>query len=122
MYKISVETNFSAAHKLINYQGDCERTHGHNWTVKAQIATKNLDSIGLGYDFKKLKYHLNEIIKKFDHQFLNKIHPFNKLNPSSENLAKYVFDSLKEILPSNIQVISVEIKESEKCAVIYSED
>lgn len=122
MYKISVKTNFSAAHKLMGYQGNCERTHGHNWTVKAQIATKELDSIGIGYDFRKLKRHLDEIIGKFDHQYLNEIPPFNQSNPTSENLANYIFLSLKNILPSESQVVSVEVKESEKCSVIYSED
>ena len=122
MYKISVEITFSAAHKLTGYQGKCERIHGHNWTVKAQVATPELDSIGIGYDFKDLRHHLKRIIKKFDHRLLNKISPFDKLNPTCENLASYIFHALNEMLPPKIQVLSIEIKESEKQSVIYSED
>ena len=122
MYKISVETKFAAAHRLLGYQGNCERIHGHNWIVKAQIASTELDPIGMAYDFKELGQHVNSIIEKFDHQFLNEIHPFDKINPSSENLANYIFQSLKDILPSNLKVIFVEIKESDKYSAIYSED
>ena len=122
MYKISVETKFAAAHKLLNYEGDCVRIHGHNWVIKAQIAVQKLDSIGIGYDFKKLKQHLNNVIKKFDHQLLNEIPPFDEINPSSENLANYIFHSLKDKLAPDIKMISVEVKESEKYSVIYSDE
>lgn len=121
MYKVSVTTKFSAAHRLIDYDGPCENLHGHNWAVKAVVGTKKLDDIGLAYDFKKLKSHLNETIERFDHQFLNEIAPFDTLNPTSENIAQYIFQSLTKKLPSNLKVVSVEVGESERYKAIYEE-
>ena len=121
MYKISATTNFAAAHRLRGYEGACENLHGHNWIVKATLGTNELDDIGIAYDFKYLKKNLNEIINQFDHQFLNEIPPFDKINPTSENMAKLIFDSLKEKLPKHIKVVSVEVSESEKYKAIYEE-
>ena len=122
MYKISVETNFAAAHKIAGYQGECENIHGHNWIVTARIATNELNSIGIAYDFKDLKQNLDHIVLQFDHQLLNEIAPFNRLNPTSENIARFIFDELIKILPPKIKLLSVEVKESNKYSVIYSDD
>jgi len=121
MYKISVTTKFAAAHRLRDYEGPCENLHGHNWIVKAIIGTEQLDDIGIAYDFKKLKNHLNEIIEQFDHQFLNEVDPFDKLNPTSENIARFIFKSLSIKLPAHISVVSIEVGESEKYKASYEE-
>ncbi|UCE06508.1 MAG: 6-carboxytetrahydropterin synthase QueD [bacterium] len=121
MFKISVTTKFAAAHKLRGYEGPCENLHGHNWQIKATIGIDELDDIGIAYDFKKLKKYLNEIIERFDHQFLNDVAPFDQLNPTSENLAKYIFHSLTEKLPSHIKVVSIEVGESDQYKAIYEE-
>jgi len=121
MYKVSATLTFAAAHSLRGYEGACENLHGHNWVVTATLGTDKLDDVGIAYDFKDLKQNLNEIINKFDHQFLNEIEPFDKLNPTSENLAKYIFDSLAEKLPEHIWVVSIEVGESEKYSASYEE-
>ncbi len=121
MYKISVTIKFAAAHKLHGYEGPCENLHGHNWIIKAVVGTDKLDSIGIAYDFKKLKHQINEIIDQFDHKFLNEIKPFDELNPTSENIAKYIFVTLAKKLPSHIKVISVEVGESEQYKASYEE-
>ena len=122
MYIMSVTTLFSAAHHLRGYAGDCSRMHGHSWKVTAKVRASLLDDIGLAYDFREMKTKLNEIVKQFDHQLLNDIPPFDVLNPSSENLAKFFYDSLKQSIPPEVTLMSVEIKESDSCAVIYIED
>jgi len=122
MYQISVETKFSAAHQLKGYRGNCEHIHGHNWVVIARISTPKLDEIGLAFDFKVLQHLLNTVVYELDHQFLNKIKPFKKMNPSSENIARYIFESLKERLPSDILLLSIEVKESDKFSVTYSDE
>ena len=120
MYKVSVTAKFAAAHRLRGYEGACENLHGHNWLVRAIIGTNHLDKTGIAYDFKKLNQKLKQIIDQFDHQFLNDIPPFDsKLNPTSENLAKFIFDALEEKLPSNLKVVSIEVSESEKYVAIY---
>ena len=122
MYRIIVKTNFAAAHRLRDYPGNCERLHGHNWTVKAEIGARELDSLGIAYDFRSLKKNLQDIIDPFDHRLLNDVPPFDQLNPTSENLAKYIFHSLQQVLPPKIRVLAVEVGESEKCSVVYTED
>jgi 6-pyruvoyltetrahydropterin/6-carboxytetrahydropterin synthase len=121
VYKVSVTTSFAAAHRLREYEGPCENLHGHNWLVKAQIGTEELDAIGIAYDFKKLKKHLHEIIDQFDHKLLNDISPFDKLNPTSENLARHIFQSLAEKIPPRLKVMAVEVGESEHYTAAYEE-
>lgn len=122
MYKISATTKFAAAHSLRGYEGACEKLHGHNWSVKAILGTDELDEVGIAYDFKLLKKDLNEIVDLYDHEFLNEIPPFDKqLNPTSENLAKYIFEQLAKKLPDHIRVISIEVGESDKYKAIYEE-
>ena len=119
MFKISVTTHFAAAHNLRGYEGPCEKLHGHNWSIKATVGTDRLDSIGMAYDFKKLKSHLKEIVERLDHQFINEVTPFDQLNPTSENIARYIFESLAIKLPATVSVISVEVGESERNVASY---
>ena len=122
MYKITAKTSFAAAHRLREYEGACENLHGHNWLVKATIGAEELDNLGMVYDFKLLKKDLNEIMDLFDHQFINQVPPFDKeLNPTSENIARYIFELLSKKLPARLRVVSVEVGESEKYAAIYEE-
>ncbi|MBN1306470.1 MAG: 6-carboxytetrahydropterin synthase QueD [Chitinispirillaceae bacterium] len=98
MYEITTETLFSAAHRLKNYRGPCENVHGHNWLVRATVKCPTLDECGIGIDFKTLKEKLKEIVGRFDHQDLNAALDESGMNPSSENIARYVFERLRESL------------------------
>lgn len=119
MFKISVTTKFAAAHQLRGYEGPCENLHGHNWVIKAMVGADRLDDIGMVYDFKKLKNNLNEIVERFDHQFLNEVKPFDEINPTSENVAKHIFESLAKKLPPGIKVIAIDVGESEQYVSSY---
>ena len=121
MYKVSATLTFAAAHSLRGYDGACENLHGHNWVVTATLGTDVLDEVGIAFDFKNLKRDLNEIVDRFDHQFLNEVKPFNKINATSENMAKFIFDTLGQKLPQHVKVVSVEVGESEKYKAIYEE-
>jgi len=121
VYKISIKTKFAAAHRLREYEGACENLHGHNWIVQAQVGVEKLNNIGIAYDFKLLKADVNDIVDRLDHQFLNEIEPFDKINPTSENVAKFIFDSLQSKLPSHLKVMSVSVGESENYTSIYEE-
>ncbi len=122
MFIMTVSTSFSSAHQLRGYAGDCSRMHGHSWKVTAKIGASQLDDIGLAYDFREIKVQLKEIVSRFDHQLINEIPPFDNLNPTSENLAKFFYDSLKQSIPQKVMLMSMEIKESDSCAVTYIED
>jgi 6-pyruvoyltetrahydropterin/6-carboxytetrahydropterin synthase len=96
VYSLKVESNFSSAHNLRQYKGKCESLHGHNWKIEAIAESENLDKTGMVMDFKLIKSELNIILEKLDHKYLNKIKPFEKINPTSENIARFIYESLKK--------------------------
>ena len=101
MYELSIEDYFSAAHNLKDYNGDCEHLHGHNWKVRIIVRTENLDSTGLGIDFRDLRKILKEVLAIFDHKHLNDLESFQEENPSTENISRFIYMSLKEKLKSH---------------------
>lgn len=121
MYKTFVDTNFSAAHQLRNYKGSCGDLHGHTWKVRVEVETDRLDGIGMTLDFKDLKKTADSVIGRFDHRCLNQISPFDKENPTAENIAKYVYVEMKELLPDKIEIVEVIVWESANYGVKYSE-
>ncbi|MBN1575280.1 MAG: 6-carboxytetrahydropterin synthase QueD [Chitinispirillaceae bacterium] len=122
MYEITSETNFSAAHRLKNYHGPCENVHGHNWLVRATVKCLVLDECGIGIDFKVLKTKLNEIVGRFDHQDLNAVLKESDMNPSSENIARHVFERLRESLQGRQGSVSrVEVFETPGNGAAYYE-
>ncbi|ORJ63617.1 6-carboxytetrahydropterin synthase QueD [Geothermobacter hydrogeniphilus] len=123
MYRLTIQTQFAAAHNLVNYQGDCENLHGHNWKVEVRVAARELDKSGLGIDFKVLKRQTNAVLDGLDHKYLNKLEPFLDLSPSSENIARYLFEQLGEVLNTdNVTVEQVNVWESDNACASYSLD
>ena len=120
MYKISVEQHFDAAHFLRDYQGKCENLHGHRFKVVVTVEAGELNDIGLAYDFTELKRQLADVLASFDHTCLNDNPPFNKINPSSENIAVTIYNSLKSQIPDKITISEVEVWESPQSHVTYS--
>jgi 6-pyruvoyltetrahydropterin/6-carboxytetrahydropterin synthase len=98
MFEVNVEADFSSGHYLRNYKGKCENPHGHNYKVSVTLVGAELDPSGLLLDFKLLKQVLRPVIDRIDHQMLNDLEPFNVLNPSAENIAKYFYDQTSEQL------------------------
>lgn len=117
MYSIKVEADFSAAHNLRGYKGRCEDLHGHNWKVEVIISSKRLDKIGMVMDFKALKAKLYDVLDELDHKYLNNVAFFKKVNPTSENISKYIFDKL---VGRGLKPASVTVWESEKCCATYN--
>jgi 6-pyruvoyltetrahydropterin/6-carboxytetrahydropterin synthase len=123
MYEIAVEMDFDAAHSLRGYKGKCEALHGHRFKVVATVKGNKLDEIGLAYDFTLLKKYLGKILAKYDHTNLNDVPPFNRINPSSENIAATVFNELKEKLAGAPVIIdNIEVWESPHSRVTYRPD
>jgi 6-pyruvoyltetrahydropterin/6-carboxytetrahydropterin synthase len=121
VYRISVEQHFDAAHALRGYKGKCEALHGHRFKVVAKIEASGLNDIGLAYDFVELKARLADVVSRFDHANLNDIPPFDKTNPSSENIASTVYKELKSRLAGEkVSLAVVEVWESPENMVSYS--
>jgi 6-pyruvoyltetrahydropterin/6-carboxytetrahydropterin synthase len=123
MFELMVETCFSSAHQLRGYGGVCEKLHGHNWKVQVHVMAEKLNDIDIAIDFHELKELTDEVVAPLDHGFLNDIFPFTEKNPSSENIAKWIYDSLKKKLnDGNIHLSAVTVWESENTSAAYFED
>ncbi|MDI6745285.1 MAG: 6-carboxytetrahydropterin synthase QueD [Thermodesulfovibrionales bacterium] len=123
MFELMVDTTFAAAHQLRGYKGKCEQMHGHNWKVQVHVVAEKLNEIDVAIDFHDLKELLNEVIAPLDHSFLNDIFPFTEKNPSSENIAKWIYDSLnKKLSDEHVQVSAVTVWESETASATYYEN
>ena len=122
MFELKIVTDFASAHSLRNYPGDCARLHGHNWQVEVSVCSKVLDENGIAIDFREIKKQTKLVIKRLDHQYLNEIKPFDVLNPTAENIAKYFFDEVGILINNeDIKVMQVLIWETPRSAVTYSE-
>lgn len=122
MYRLKIVTSFAAAHNLLNYQGDCENLHGHNWKVEVIVGAKELDKAGLGIDFKVLKARTKELLGILDHRYLNELECFTGQSPSSENISRFLYHELSKVLnDDNVTVEMITVWESDNAAASYYE-
>jgi len=122
MFEVSVDATFAAAHRLRGYQGKCEQLHGHNYRVRLVVAGEQLDEVGLLQDFTALKRVLRGIVDKLDHQYLNELPPFDKMNPSAENLARFIHDETAKQLAGQLgeaSLAGVTVWETETASATY---
>ncbi len=120
MYELKVITEFAAAHRLRNFRGKCEKLHGHNWRIEVGLTGEKLNNAGLLIDFKEVKEATNSILEELDHSFLNDLPQFKDQNPSSENIAAYIFEKLSSKLNNNqIKVNRVTAWESDSTSASY---
>ena len=114
MYYSAITATFSAAHALRNYQGKCERLHGHNWKIEVLTGTETLDKAGMGLDFTVLRERLGAVLAALDHRFLNDLEPFQACSPSSEVIARHIFERVAPGLDDGrVRLIAVKVWESE---------
>ena len=118
MFRLRIEAEFDSAHKIVGYEGKCKNLHGHTWKVEVFVLGKNLDKIGILVDYGILKQKLKEITEKLDHTYLNDAKEIG--NPTSENIAKYIFENLK-ILPKNVILEKIRVWESPRSWCEYFE-
>ena len=116
MFEIRVTGEFSAAHNLRGYRGRCEELHGHNWKVEVIVLGEKLDKTGMLMDFKQLKMRLNKVLDRLDHKYISRLSYFKKSNPTSENISKYIYGSLKAQIPG---LKSVTVWESDNSSASY---
>jgi 6-pyruvoyltetrahydropterin/6-carboxytetrahydropterin synthase len=120
MYEVTIIKSFSAAHVLAEIGGKCEELHGHNFKVEMTVAASDLNKSGLLIDFRVVKKWLAEILEDIDHKYLNTLSPFTGINPSAENIAKYISEKMEsEAKKASVKVIKVKVWESENASVTY---
>lgn len=123
MYTLTVETKFASAHQLREYKGKCENLHGHSWKVQVVVTAQSLNQLGLAMDFTDLKRLTNEIVNSLDHVCLNDLPPFADINPSSENISRWIFESLKnKVAVYSVTLKAVTVWESETASATYTEE
>lgn len=121
MFEITIEETFAAGHALRNYRGKCENVHGHNYRCQVQVEGEDLDEIGLLVDFVELKKVVHSVLDRMDHQWLNDWPPFDKLNPSAENMAKFIYDEVSSALTQRrgVKLGWVRLWETDTSSAIY---
>ncbi len=120
MYELKIVSQLAAAHQLREYGGKCERLHGHNWKIEVYVTGKQLGDDGLLIDFRVIKDATKKILDELDHRFLNEVEYFKDINPSSENMARYIYDYLGKHLNSDtVRISKVSAWESDSACATY---
>src|SRR3990172_3042573 len=120
MFEISVEYSFAAGHALRGYKGKCENVHGHNYKVQVTVAGEQLNASGLLVDFVDLRAAIQSIVDRLDHRFLNDLAPFDQLNPSAENLARYMCEELQpQVKEQAVRIQSVTVWETDTTSATF---
>jgi 6-pyruvoyltetrahydropterin/6-carboxytetrahydropterin synthase len=123
MYELKIVTQFAAAHHLRAFKGKCEQLHGHNWKVEVYLRASQPDEIGLVKDFGEIKAVTQEVLQRLDHTYLNDQAYFQQENPSSENIARYLFRELSRLLDdSRTRTSKVTVWESDTACASYWEE
>lgn len=123
MYEIEITTNFSAAHRLRDYNGKCERLHGHNYRVIVSARANSLGPGGMVIDFGVLKAAASKAVERLDHTYLNDVEPFDRLEPSAENIAAHLFEEVSKQLNEKANMLySVSIWESDTSRATFRQD
>ena len=121
-YTLKIVTDFASAHTLRDYPGACSRLHGHNWKVEVEVQATQLDNVGMGIDFKDVKKATRQVTDELDHYYLNEIPPFDRVNPTAENIASYIYQTVSELLNNErIKVKAVTLWETERACVRYEQ-
>ena len=123
IFEVYVKSHFSAAHSLEGYPGDCAHIHGHNWMVEVFVKCEQLDKIGIGIDFRDIKQAVKEVIQGLDHFNLNDLPAFEDVNPTSENIAKFLYQELaKQLNSDGVKVSKVKVSETPGAGAFYWEE
>ena len=123
VWRLTVRLDFSAAHQLENYGGKCERLHGHNFGVEVSVIGTELDEkVEYLIDFKELKGLVKEVLESLDHRVLNETAAFAQRNPSSENIARHVYQEVGRRLPPRVRMDAVSISEKDSSVATYYEE
>ena len=122
MYELEISRVISCAHRLIGYRDECCNLHGHNYRITVVLRARELDAIGIAFDFKKLKAATDSALDGYDHACLNDLADFQSVNPTSENIARVLYRKLAaSVNDGNVSVYGVKVAESDTSSAMYFE-
>ncbi len=120
MFELKVRDHIAAAHYLRGYEGPCKELHGHTWQIEITVMSENLNDMGLVVDFKDIKKRLKSFLDQLDHVCLNDLPAFDEENPTTENIAKFIYQNFaKDLKPLTLK--SVQVWESDTASITYYE-
>ena len=126
MYEVQKSAEFSAAHALRDYEGPCARNHGHNYRIEIVVRGETLDGQRLLIDFSELDRILAPLVARLDHQNLNEIPPFDRVNPTAEAIAEWFYRGMAEPVAKatdgRARLRAVRLWETPDSWVVYFED
>jgi 6-pyruvoyltetrahydropterin/6-carboxytetrahydropterin synthase len=121
-YTIFKDFEFAAAHAIRGHTGGCQNLHGHNYKVRVHVSARELDRLGMVIDFADLKTAVSEVAGRFDHQVINDIPPFDRINTTAERIAGFLYREMAERMPERVTVERVEVWETPTSCAVYEED
>lgn len=122
-WRLTITQDFSAAHQLRNYGGKCEHLHGHNFGVEVVVEGEKLDEkVQYLVDFKEIKRRTKRVLEKLDHKHLNDVECFTEINPSSENIAMFIYKELVDTMPDTVSLAEVSVSEKDSSKATYWEE
>ncbi len=116
-FAITTTRTFAAAHQLRLYDRSLEPLHGHNWKVKVTVSAARLDGMGVVMDFHELERRLGKVIDPMHNRHLNELPAFKSMNPSAENVAMHIAQTLD--LPMGVKLESVEVWETCENSAVF---
>lgn len=119
MFYVQIEGWFESAHSLRNYDGKCKNIHGHNFKVVVSLKSPTLDDRGMVVDFLDIEKELKKITERLDHKYLNEVEPFDKINPTVERIAEYIYHELEKAFP-NVSIDKVQVYETDQFVATYT--
>jgi 6-pyruvoyltetrahydropterin/6-carboxytetrahydropterin synthase len=121
-YTIFKDFEFAAAHAIRGHTGGCQNLHGHNYKVRVHVSARELDRLGMVIDFADLKAAVSEVAGRFDHQVINDIPPFDRINTTAERIAGFLYREMAERMPERVTVERVEVWETPTSCAVYEEE
>ena len=122
-WRLTITQDFSSSHQLRNYGGKCENMHGHNFGVEVVVEGDRLDErVEYLVDFKEIKKRTKAVLEMLDHKHINDVPPFTEINPSSENLARFIYRELVDNMPENVSLAQVSVSEKDSSKATYWEE
>lgn len=119
MLTVTIKDQFESAVKLYNYKGNCANVHGHTYNIAVTLYNVNQSS-EMVVDYYEAKNWVSEAINALDHKYINEIKPFDVINPTTENIAKWLFQQIELLTTNDVKIKNITLSENDAFSVSYA--